>query len=78
MELKGDFETLFISKVLKTLSIERKTGILRASNGDNEVEAFISDGEIVCVSESKKGSRLGELLRSVAEITSPSRRSGLG
>ncbi len=69
MTLQGDFETLFLASILQLLCNEGKTGILRASNGENQIQTFIRKGAIICVMGSQKKVRLGYLLTSAGLIS---------
>ena len=62
MTLQGDFDTLFLASILQLLCNEGKTGVLRASDGENRVQTFISKGVIICVMGSQEKFRLGYLL----------------
>ncbi len=69
MGLKGDFQTLFLASILQLLCNEGKTGLLKATSGKNEVNVYISKGEIICATASHKDSRLGSILRRHKVIT---------
>ena len=62
MTLQGDFDTLFLASILQLLCNEGKSGILRASDGENRVQTFIRKGVIICVMGSQEKFRLGYLL----------------
>lgn len=62
MTLQGDFDTLFLASILQLLCNEGKTGILRATDGENKIQTFIRKGVIICVMGSEKKIRLGYLL----------------
>lgn len=63
MSLQGNLETLHIASILQLLSQERKTGILRVSSGQNNVQIFIKNGIIFYAMSSEKEFRLGHLLK---------------
>lgn len=62
MNLKGDFDPSSLASILQLLSNEKKTGVLRVANDDNEVRIFIKDGAIIYAMGSQKEGRLGHLL----------------
>ncbi|MFO7497214.1 MAG: DUF4388 domain-containing protein [Desulfobacterales bacterium] len=69
MNLKGDFDPSSLASILQLLSNEKKTGVLRVVNDDNEVRIFIQDGAIIYAMGSQKEGRLGHLLISKGMIT---------
>lgn len=69
MNLKGDFDPSSLASILQLLSNEKKTGVLRVVNDDNEVRIFIQDGAIIYAMGSQKEERLGHLLISKGMIT---------
>jgi len=77
MTLQGDFETLFLASILQLLCNEGKTGILRATNGENQIQTFIRKGAIICVMGSQKTVRLGYLLTSAGLISEEQLRASL-
>jgi len=62
MTIEGDFNTLFLADILQLLCNHGKTGVLKASHGDDEVKTYIKEGEIICVMGSKESTRLGNIL----------------
>ncbi len=63
MELKGNFEALFLASILQLLCSEGRTGILKAVSGKNRVKAFVKQGAIICATATHRNSRLGNMLR---------------
>ncbi|MCG6911516.1 MAG: DUF4388 domain-containing protein [Deltaproteobacteria bacterium] len=69
MTIEGDFNTLFLADVLQLLCSHRKTGVLKANQGEHEVKTFIKNGSIICVMGFRESSRLGNILVSNGVIT---------
>ena len=69
MTIEGDFNTLFLADILQLLCNHGKTGVLKASHGENEVKTFIKNGCIICVMGSKESNRLGNILITNGIIT---------
>lgn len=63
MSLKGNFETIFLNSILQLLRNERKTGVLRTFQGQEEYKIFIREGDIIHATGSHSEFRLGNLLK---------------
>lgn len=75
MALKGSIETFSLSDLLQFLSNDQKTGVLKLSNGENEVKIFFKDGVIVFASSSEKYYQLGRFLKSKGLVSDNELRS---
>ncbi len=69
MGIKGKLETLCLTSILQLLDNEQKTGVLRVSNGVNEVKIFLKDGTIIHATSSQKKFKLGNLLRRLGVLS---------
>lgn len=69
MHLKGNFEASFLASILQLLCNDKKTGVLRLSNDQNDVKIFIKEGVVLYAMGSQKESRLGYLLKSKGIIS---------
>ncbi|MBW1988588.1 MAG: DUF4388 domain-containing protein [Deltaproteobacteria bacterium] len=63
MKLNGYFEPSSLASILQLLSNEDRTGMLRLTNKDSEVNIFVREGTVICVTGSAKETRLGNILR---------------
>jgi len=63
-ELKGNIKSIFLSSILQLLCNDKKTGVLRVWDSENEVRIYLQDGDIVYSMGSEKTNRLGYILRS--------------
>ena len=77
MALKGKIESIFLSSILQLLCNDKKTGVLRVWNDENEVKIYLHDGTIVYAKSSQKKHRLGYLLRSKGIISADELRQCL-
>ncbi|MCK5544821.1 MAG: DUF4388 domain-containing protein [Desulfobulbaceae bacterium] len=64
MNLKGEFESLFLSSILQLLCDELKTGVLQVTNGKKKSRVFFKKGTIVYATSSQKEAHLGYILKS--------------
>ncbi len=69
MHLKGSFEASSLAGILQLLSQERKTGILRLTCQDAEIQLFIQDGAVIYARSNQQEMRIGALLKSRGIIT---------
>jgi hypothetical protein len=69
MTLKGNFDSFYIATILQLLSNDKKTGILRITDGDKGVQVFIKDGTIIYAMGSHSKDQLGYLLKTNGQIT---------
>jgi len=63
-ELTGKIESIYLSSILQLLCNDKKTGVLRVRNSENEVRIYLQEGDIVYSMGSEKTNRLGYILRS--------------
>ncbi|MEA2082945.1 MAG: DUF4388 domain-containing protein [Thermodesulfobacteriota bacterium] len=64
MNLKGEFESLFLTSILQLLCDDRKTGVLLVTSGKKQSRVFFAKGTIVYATGSQKEARLGYILKS--------------
>ncbi len=69
MPLRGSLKTISLSSVLQLLHTEKLTGMLRVTDSNVEYQITILKGDIIYATESKKGSRLGILLKQEGLLT---------
>ncbi len=62
--LKGNLEHIYLASILQLLCNDKKSGMLRVWNAEDEVRIFLDHGTIVYSMGSQKATRLGYLLRS--------------
>lgn len=62
MSIKGNLETFDLSSLLQMLNYEKKTGRLKITSEDNEVQIILRQGDVVFATEARKTNRLGLLL----------------
>jgi len=63
MSLKGNLESFQIASILQLLSSDKKTGILRVKNDENEAQIVLNDGNIIYAIGTKEEDRLGYVLK---------------
>ncbi len=64
MNLKGEFESLFLTSILQLLCNDQKTGVLLVTSGKKQSRVFFEKGTIVYATGSQKETRLGYILKS--------------
>ena len=64
MNLKGEFESLFLTSILQLLCDDQKTGVLLVTSGKKQSRVFFEKGTIVYATGSQKEARLGYILKS--------------
>ena len=69
MTLKGNFDTFYIATILQLLSNDKKTGILRVTDNDKEIQVFIKEGTIIYAMGSHSKDQLGYLLKTNGQIS---------
>ena len=77
MSLKGNFETFYLNSIFQLLSDDRKTGVLRVTDGNKEIRVYFLDGDIIYAMGSQKQDRLGVLLKKQGIISQEQLRNCL-
>ncbi len=62
MSLSGNLSTLPLNSILQLISDEEKTGVLKVSNGPQEVKIYFKDGYVVYATGFQEEPRLDSLL----------------
>lgn len=69
MSLKGNFGTFYLATILQLLGDDKKTGILRVTKDDKEVQVFLQDGVIIYAKGSHTKDQLGKLFLTNGNIS---------
>lgn len=77
MHFKGNFEPSSLVSILQLLNNDEKTGLLRLTNGQNEVKIFFKNGSIVYAAGAKKKNHLGFILRNKGIISNKQLKEAL-
>jgi len=64
MALQGNLESFFLASVFQLLCNDKKTGILRVAEGENEVKVYFKEGTVIYAVSSEKEHRIGYFLKS--------------
>jgi len=62
MELKGKFDPSFLGSILQLLSNDKKSGVLKLSNNEEDVNIYLNQGVVIHASGSARETRLGRFL----------------
>jgi len=64
MALQGNLETFFLASVFQLLCNDKKTGVLRVADEENEVKVYFKEGTVIYAISSQKEHRIGYFLKS--------------
>ena len=77
MSLKGKIGNIYLSSLLQLLCNDKKTGVLRVRDAENQVKIYLHEGTIVYAKSSQKKHRLGYLLTNKGIISAEELRKCL-
>jgi hypothetical protein len=63
MTIKGKLETFYLTSILQLMDSDQKTGVLRLTNGKDDVRIYMNEGTIVYATSSQEKFSLGNILR---------------
>ena len=64
MALQGNLETFFLASVFQLLCNDKKTGVLRVAEEENDVKVYFKEGTVIYAISSQKEHRIGYFLKS--------------
>ncbi|MHC4458582.1 MAG: DUF4388 domain-containing protein [Planctomycetota bacterium] len=77
MALKGNFENFYLNSIMQLLHNDKKTGVFRATNGEDEAFIYFNEGAVTYAIGSQREARLGYLLKKRGLISAEKLKSCL-